>query len=32
MPDHILVEEMFNDLIEEVEYIKLKAHLSFNKK
>ena len=31
MPDHILVEEMFNDLIEEVEYIKLKENLSFNK-
>lgn len=32
MPDHVLVEEIFNDLIEEVEYIKLKAHLSLNKK
>ena len=31
MPDHVLVEEMFNDLIEEAEYIKLKAHLTFNK-
>ena len=27
MPEHILVEEIFNDMIEEVAYIKLKAHL-----
>lgn len=27
MPEHILVEEMFDDLIEEIAYIKLKAHI-----
>lgn len=27
MPEHMLVEEIFNDMIEEVSYIKLKTHL-----
>ena len=27
MPEHMLVEELFNDMIEEVSYIKLRAHL-----
>lgn len=27
MLEHMLVEEMFNDMIEEVSYIKLKTHL-----
>ena len=27
MPEHMLVDEIFNDMIEEVSYIKLKTNL-----
>ncbi len=27
MPEHMLVDEIFNDMIEEISYIKLKTHL-----
>ena len=30
MPDHMLVEELFDELIEEVSYIKLKTHLGLS--
>ena len=30
MPNHILVEDMLDDMIEQIDYIKIKAHLKFN--
>ena len=32
MPEHMLVDEIFNDMIEEVSYIKLKTHLKLQGK
>ena len=31
MLEHMLVEEMFNDMIEEVSYIKLKKHIKLKR-
>ncbi len=31
MLEHMLVDEMFNDMIEEVSYIKLKTHLKLQR-
>ena len=31
VPEHMLIEEVFNDMIEEVSYIKLKAHLNLDR-
>jgi len=30
MPDHMLIEELFDELIDEISYIKLKAHLNIS--
>lgn len=30
MPDHILIEDLFDELIDEISYIKLKAHLKIS--
>jgi len=30
MPTYILVEDMINDMIEEISYIKIKSHLSLS--
>jgi len=30
MPDHMLIEELFDELIDEVSYLKLKAHLKIH--
>ena len=31
MPNHILVEDMLDNMIEEVNYIQIKSHLNTNK-
>ena len=31
MPTHILLEDIIDDMIEEISYIKLKTHLKSNK-
>lgn len=30
MPTYILVEDMINDMIDEISYIKIKSHLSLS--
>lgn len=30
MPTYILLEDMINDMIEEIDYIKIKTHLSLS--
>lgn len=30
MPTHILVEDILDDMIEEISYIKVKSHLNIN--
>ena len=30
MPTYILVEDMINDMIDEINYIKIKSHLSLS--
>lgn len=32
MPNHILVEDIINDMIENISYIKVKSHLTINNK
>ena len=31
VPEHMLVEEVFNDMIEEISYIKLRTHLDLQR-